>query len=218
MTESLGAAELLRMLQAAAMRLKEQNLALSALDSIIGDGDHGATMLRIADQFIAVSENHQADPQSIFRDAGWKILGVDGGASSSILGTFFLGMADAQSSKQPLDCRALAQTFEAGLAAICKHTSAKPGDKTLMDALAPAITALRLAADQGRSIGAALKEAACAARAGAQSTADLTARFGRAKFLGEKARGHQDPGATSVALLFESFSSAFIETKGQVNA
>ncbi len=218
MTETIGPLELERMLQRAAMRLKEQNVALSALDSVIGDGDHGTTMLRIADQFIAVSVNQHGNPQSIFRDAGWRILGVDGGASSSILGTFFLGMADAQASSQPLNCQALAAAFEAGLAAISKHTLAKPGDKTLMDALTPAITTLRLAADSGKDVSDAFREAACAARAGAKSTAGLTARFGRAKFLGEKTRGHQDPGATSVALLFEGFSTALFEMKGEVNA
>jgi dihydroxyacetone kinase-like protein len=197
------------MLQSAAARIKEQNVALSALDSAIGDGDHGATMLRIVDQLVAVAANQDADLQSIFRDAGWRILRADGGASSSILGMFFLGMAEAHSPGSSLDCPAFAMTFEAGLSAVSRHTFAKPGDKTLMDALTPAIAALRRSADADKSVGEALHEAASAARAGAESTISLTARFGRAKFLGEKTRGHQDPGATSVALLFEGFSGAF---------
>jgi dihydroxyacetone kinase-like protein len=218
MTETIGADELKQMLRSAAAHIKEQNLALSALDSAIGDGDHGATMVRIGDHLVAVSAGQNSDIQSIFRDTGWRILGADGGASSSILGMFFLGMTDAQIPGPSLDCQALATTFEAGLAAVSKHTAAKPGDKTLMDALAPAITTFRSAANAGKSVDEALRDAALAARAGAESTSGLIARFGRAKFLGEKTRGHQDPGANSVALLFEGFSGALPAMKGDANA
>jgi phosphoenolpyruvate---glycerone phosphotransferase subunit DhaL len=218
MTETIGTDELKRMLRSAAAQIKEQNLALSALDSAIGDGDHGATMVRICDHLVAVSADQNADIQGIFRDAGWRILGADGGASSSILGMFFLGMGDVPAPGPSLDCQGLATTFEAGLAAVSKHTAAKPGDKTLMDALTPAITSFRSAANAGKSVDQALRQAASSARAGAKSTTDLVARFGRAKFLGERTRGHQDPGANSVALLFEGFSTALPEMKGDANA
>jgi dihydroxyacetone kinase-like protein len=218
MTEAIGSGEWKRMLQGAAAQIREQNAALSALDSVSGDGDHGATMLRIVDQLVSVPLNETTAVNGFFRDAGWKILGTDGGASSSLLGMFFLGMADAPACSPSLDCNDLATAFEAGLAAVSKQTSAKPGDKTLMDALAPAVKALRMAADAGKTVDQALCDAASAARAGAESTRGLTARFGRAKFLGEKTRGHQDPGAASVALLFEGFSIALLEPKGEVNA
>ena len=211
MTGTIGQHELSQMFQRAAALIREHSTELSALDSASGDGDHGATMLRIADQLCVGASS--ADLRSTFHDAGWKILSVDGGASSSLFGTFFLGMADAPECGCALDSTALAATFEAGLAAVSKQTRAQPGDKTLMDALVPAIAALRAAADSRKSVVAAMHDAARAARSGAESTSGLTARFGRAKFLGEKTRGHQDPGAVSIALVFEGFSSALAETK-----
>jgi phosphoenolpyruvate---glycerone phosphotransferase subunit DhaL len=215
MTETVGQNEMARMFAVAAARIREQHAALSALDCATGDGDHGSTMLRVVEQLDhAVSPAEAADLKTILGDAGWRVLGVDGGASSSLLGTFFLGMADTPATGA-LDCPGLAATFEAGLAAVSKHTKAQPGDKTMMDALIPAIAALRAAANAGSSVSEAMSNAARAARAGAESTRDLTARYGRAKFLGEKTRGHQDPGATSVALLFEGFSTALTESKGE---
>jgi dihydroxyacetone kinase-like protein len=211
MTGTIGQHELSQMFRSAAARIRERHGELSVLDSVSGDGDHGTTMLRIVDQLdIAQSSS---EPKTILHDAGWKILNVDGGASSSLLGTFFLGMTEAPECNSPLDCPALAATFEAGLAAVSKQTRARPGDKTMMDALVPAIESLRAAVHAGKSVVEAMQDAAGAARAGAESTSGLTARFGRAKFLGEKTRGHQDPGAASIALLFEGFSMALAESK-----
>jgi dihydroxyacetone kinase-like protein len=212
MTGTIGQHELSQMFRSAAARIRDRHALLSVLDSASGDGDHGATMLRIVDQLdIAASS---AELKTMLHDAGWNILSVDGGASSSLYGTFFLGMADAPESEDALDCPALAATFEAGLAAVSKQTRARPGDKTLMDALVPAVQSLRAAVHSRKSVVGAMRDAAEAARAGAESTDSLTARFGRAKFLGEKTRGHQDPGAASMALLFEGFSIGLVESKG----
>jgi len=214
MTRTIGQHELSQIFQSAAARIRERHAVLSELDSASGDGDHGATMLRIADQLGgALPPGESAEPKAILHDAGWRILSVDGGASSSLYGTFFLGMAEAPECACPLDCPAMAAAFEAGLAGVSKQTRARPGDKTLMDALVPAIASLRAGADTGKSVGEAMQDAAEAARAGAESTSALTARFGRAKFLGEKTRGHQDPGALSMALLFEGFSIALTNKK-----
>ena len=155
------------------------------------------------------------DLKTCLSEAGWGVLGVDGGASSSLLGTWFSGMADAPACGASVSASDLASIFEAGLAAVRKQTKAQPGDKTLMDALVPAVTALRAAADGGKSVTEALQDAAFAARSGAEATRDLTARYGRAKFLGEKTRGHQDPGATSMSLLFEGFYNGLEESKGE---
>jgi dihydroxyacetone kinase-like protein len=228
MTQTIGQNEMAQMFAAAAARIREQHAALSALDCASGDGDHGSTMLRVVEQLDrAVAPGEAADLKTVLGDAGWRVLGVDGGASSSLLGTFFLGMGDflgtpdfperaAAPGGEALDCRGLAATFEAGVAAVSKQTKAQPGDKTMMDALIPAIAALRAAAEVGSSVSEAMRDAARAARAGAESTCDLTARYGRAKFLGEKTLGHQDPGATSIALLFEGFSSALLESQGEI--
>jgi len=203
-----------RMIARAAALVRAQHALLSALDCASGDGDHGATMLRAVDHLEkSVAGSASDDLKTCLLEAGWSVLNVDGGASSSLLGTFFLGMSEAPVFGAPIGAGEFAVIFEAGLAAVRKLTKAGPGDKTLMDALVPAVRALRAAADAGKTVAEALHDAAGAARSGAEATRSLTARYGRAKFLGEKTRGHQDPGATSVSLIFEGFSTGFEESQ-----
>src|SRR5689334_6843473 len=205
-----------RMIGGAAASIRAQHALLSELDRAVGDGDHGATMVRTVERLEkAFAPGGPEDLKTCLREAGWSVLGGDGGASSSLLGIFFGGMADAPECGAPADARDVAAIFEAGLAAVRKQTKAQPGDKTMMDALVPAVTALRAAADDDKSVVEALRDAASAARTGAELTRNFTARYGRAKFLGEKTRGHQDPGATSMSLLFEGFVSGLEESKGE---
>ena len=195
-----------RMIAGAVALIRAQHAMLSQLDSAAGDGDHGATMLRTVERLeTCFAAGGPEDLKTCLSEAGWSVLGVDGGASSSLLGTFFSGMAEAPACGVWISAGELAAIFEAGLAAVRKQTKAQPGDKTLMDALVPAVAALRAAADAGKGVSEALHDAAFAARAGAETTRNLIARYGRAKFLGEKTRGHLDPGATSMSLLFEGF-------------
>jgi dihydroxyacetone kinase-like protein len=216
MTERIDSRQFARMIAAAAARIREQHAELSRLDSTAGDGDHGSTMLRAVDSLEkAFAAGSSAGLQAELREAGWNVLGVDGGASSALLGTFFLGMSEAPAKGGSFDCQELGTAFEAGLEALRKQTKAQPGDKTMMDALVPAVSAFRTAADGGESALKALDDAARAARAGAESTANLIARYGRAKWLGEKTRGFQDPGATSIALLFEGFYTGLAGLKGE---
>ena len=216
MTETIGKNELARMFAGAAARIRSEHERLSELDSISGDGDHGATMLRAMSRLEEATMPERAgDLKTILREAGWSVLGVDGGASSSMLGVFFSGMSDAPIAYASLDCAGLTDAFEAGLKAAAKQTRAVPGDKTMMDALIPAVQALRWAADRGGCITEALEAAATAARAGAESTKNLTAHYGRAKHLGEKTLGYQDPGATSIALIFEGFCTGLAASKGE---
>lgn len=205
-----------RMIAGAAALIRAQHAMLSQLDCATGDGDHGATMLRAVERLeTCFAAGHPEDLKTRLSEAGWSVLGVDGGASSSLLGTFFSGMADAPACGAWISTSDLATIFEAGLAAVRKQTKAQPGDKTMMDALVPAVAALRAASDGGRSVTDALHDAALAARTGAETTRNLIARYGRAKFLGEKTRGHQDPGATSMCLLFEGFHNGLEESKGE---
>jgi dihydroxyacetone kinase-like protein len=195
-----------RMIAGAVALIRAQHAMLSQLDSAAGDGDHGTTMLRAVERLeTCFAAGGPEDLKTCLSEAGWSVLGVDGGASSSLLGTFFSGMAEAPACGVWISAGDLAAIFETGLAAVRKQTKAQPGDKTLMDALVPAVAALRAAADGGKSVTEAVSDAASAARAGAEATRNLIARYGRAKFLGEKTRGHQDPGATSMSLLFEGF-------------
>jgi dihydroxyacetone kinase-like protein len=216
MRDRIAKDDFTRMIACAAALIREQHAMLSQLDCASGDGDHGATMLRAVERLEACfAEGRAEDLETCLREAGWSVMGVDGGASSSLLGTFFSGMGDGPAGGAWIGISDLAAIFEAGLAAVGKQTKAQPGDKTMMDALVPAVAALRAAADGGKSITEALHDAASAARAGAEATRNLTARYGRAKFLGEKTRGHQDPGATSISLLFEGFHSGLEESKGE---
>ncbi|SRR5579864_8466315 len=209
MTNGISKDDFARMIAGAAAVIRAQHAMLSELDCAAGDGDHGATMLRAVDRLEkAFAPRGPGDLKTSLRDAGWSVLGVDGGASSSLLGVFFSGMADAAAND-------MTEMFEAGLAALRRQTKAQPGDKTMMDALVPAIQALRAAADSGKSVHEALSDAAAAARAGAEATRSFTARYGRAKFLGEKTLGHADPGAVSISLLFEGFYKGLSNWKGE---
>lgn len=197
----------------AAKQIREQSEMLSQLDCIGGDGDHGATMLRVMEKLeAAIDPESPRSTASLLKEAGWAIMGVDGGASSAILGTLIAGMGDVELG-EGIDCACLASSFDAGLRAVANRTKAKPGDKTMMDALVPAVEALQAAASAGKTIPCAMGEAAAAAQAGAESTKDLVARYGRAKYLGEKTLGHPDAGATSIALLFRGFSAALAPEK-----
>jgi dihydroxyacetone kinase-like protein len=205
--------ELRRMFAEAAKQIRQENAMLSQLDCIGGDGDHGTTMVRAMEQLEdAMNADSMKPLNGRLKDAGWSVLGVDGGASSAILGTFIAGMGDADIGLET-DCKHLAASFAAGLHAVQKQTKAMPGDKTMMDALVPAVQAFAAAANSGESIPHAMEYAAEAARKGAESTKDMIAKYGRAKFLGEKTRGSPDAGATSMALLFAGFSAALIQKK-----
>ena len=132
-------------------------------------------------------------------------MGVDGGATGPLLGSFLMGLGNGLGEQDAIDCPTLAAMFEAGLAGVRRQSKAQIGDKTMMDALLPAVDAIRQAADAGKSIKETLQKAAEAAENGAVSTKDFRAKFGRAKNLGDRTIGHQDPGATSMALIFQGF-------------
>ena len=216
MTDRLGRQDLSRMMATAAGKIREQQSRLSQLDCVAGDGDHGTTMLRIMDRLEAAFQPEStADLKTSFCDAGWNVMGCDGGASSSLLGAFFLGIGDAtEGGVSSWDCADFARALRSGLQAMESQTKARPGDKTLMDALAPAVEACVAEAHAGRELTEALLAAAQAASAGASATENQIAHYGRARLLGDKTKGHQDPGAASVALLFAGFAEAIAERKG----
>jgi dihydroxyacetone kinase-like protein len=206
MSHELTYPELAGVLQSGARRIRENCDLLSRLDSAIGDGDHGVTMQRTAEAMLqsvqACSSGSIAD---LLEQLGWNVLSIDGGSIGPLWGSFFLGMAEAAAGCPALGGSALAGAFEAGLAKMRAQTPAKPGDKTLLDALVPAVEALRRAADRGANLPEVLASAAEAAERGAQGTRELQARFGRARNLGPRTIGHVDPGATSIALLLAGF-------------
>lgn len=218
MRKQINSQGFLAMMQAAASLIREQQGRLAQLDSVAGDGDHGSTMIRIMSSLeAAFNSDAPIELRKCFCDAGWKVMNSDGGASSSLLGAFFLGVGEgAREQTWSWDCAELAGAFEAGLRALRAQTGAKIGDKTLMDALAPAIDAVRTAANAGQPLDDALHAAAEAAKTGAKATENMIAHYGRARLLGEKTLGHQDAAAASVALMFQGFSQAMTETKGNI--
>jgi dihydroxyacetone kinase-like protein len=209
MADTIGIEDIGRMIQAAADKIRANRDELSKMDSAIGDGDHGTTIARamgIAEKVIQESE--KADLKGLLKDVGWGVMGVDGGATGPLLGSFLMGLGKGLGEPQTIDCQTLAAMFEAGLAGVRRQSKAQVGDKTLMDALLPAVDAIRQAADEGQSIADALQKAATAAEKGAASTKEFKARYGRAKNLGDRTIGFQDPGATSMALIFQGFYEA----------
>jgi dihydroxyacetone kinase-like protein len=208
MSDVISITDLRCMFAEAARRIRREQQLLSQLDCIGGDGDHGTAMLRTMDMLeSAMTGDRHETLNARLKDAGWSVLSVDGGASSAILGTFIAGMGDAVMGPES-DCTHLAVSFAAGLRAVEKQTKARPGDKTMMDALVPAVQAFATAANSGESIAHAMEYASDAARKGADATKDMIAKYGRARYLGEKTLGSADAGATSIALLFRGFSAA----------
>jgi dihydroxyacetone kinase-like protein len=195
------------MLRGAAAKVTAQHEMLSRLDSATGDGDHGTTMRRaMATMEKAVADAEGKPLAAMLQDVSWALMGVDGGASGPLLGTFFLGMSKAVGEAENLDAAALAAAFDAALAAFQKQSRAQPGDKTMMDALVPGVATLKAALADGQPPAQAMSAAARAAVEGAAATKDMRAKFGRARNLGDRSIGSPDPGATSISLMFEGFA------------
>ena len=208
MSETLSYPQICQMLEAAAGRIRENHEMLSRLDSAVGDGDHGTTILRTMEAVTKAIANHPgADLKGLFAKIGWDVMDCDGGSTGPLLGSFFMGMGDAADGQTALDCAAMVAMFEGGIRKLAKQSRAAIGDKTMMDAFLPALAALQTAAPAG-DIRNALRQAAQASAQGAEETKNFRAKFGRARNLGDRVIGHPDPGAVSVSLIFQGFSEA----------
>ena len=206
MTDALDYKVMVKMLLGAAEQIKENHARLSELDSFGGDGDHGTTMLRAMENLEnSVGAAQTGQIKKLLSDVAWAVMGTDGGATGPLFGSFFLGMSNGAAEAETLDVAAVAEMFEAGLTCLCKQTKAQVGDKTVIDALAPAVKGARRAADEGLHISALLEQAADAASEGARATKNLEPRLGRAKHAVQQSLGHEDPGAVSVSLIFKGF-------------
>jgi dihydroxyacetone kinase-like protein len=214
MHQTIDREDFVRMIHAAALKINAEHEMLSRLDAATGDGDHGTTMKRaMANAEKAIAESPGAGLGDLLQNIAWAVMGTDGGATGPLFGTFFMGLSEGVALSTVLDAPAVAKAFEAGLAAIQKQTPAKLGDKTMLDALIPAVEALRAAAAREQDLAAVLTRGAEAAEKGAAATKDLRARHGRARNLGDRSIGSQDPGATSVGLMFRGFAEALAAKK-----
>jgi len=178
---------------------------LTDLDGPIGDHDHGINMNR---GFCAVAESladvGDASNESVLKNVGMTLIKTVGGASGPLYGTVFLRMATTTSGKALLTAQDVGEMLRAGRQGIVDRGKAEVGDATMLDAWDPAVAAYGESVNAGQDLPAALEVADKAAEQGAQSTVPLVARKGRASYLGERGIGHQDPGATSSAMLFHA--------------
>lgn len=196
-------------MQAAALLIAENADWLTQLDREIGDGDHGENMMR---GFKAIEKKLQADGAqpvdlaALFKLVGMTLLSSVGGAAGPLYGGFFLALGKASAGKEKLTKAEVGQILAEGLADIQRRGKAQAGDKTMVDALAPAVETFAGYTDG--DLTGALQAAAEQAHQSAQATIPLQARKGRASYLAERSIGHQDPGATSVWLLLQALASA----------
>lgn len=176
---------------------------LTRLDSEIGDADHGSNMARGLDAVVAKLGETPASAPELFKTVGMTLVSSVGGASGPLYGTLFLRMGPALSSDDA-DAAALGAALRAGVEGVVARGKAELGDKTMIDALLPALDAWNAAAGGGATPAEAARAAAEAAARGRDATEPLVARKGRASYLGERSAGHLDPGATSATLLLEA--------------
>ena len=183
---------------------------LTELDSAIGDADHGINMDRgFTAAKTELTRTVPADISAILQTVSTVLIRTVGGASGPLYGTFFLRAGTACTGKPRLEAGDVVGMFGAGIEGVGQRGKAGPGDKTMMDALFPALAAMRVGLDEGRDLAAILSEAVTAAEAGMLDTVPMQARKGRASYLGARSIGHQDPGATSAYLLLKTAASAF---------
>jgi phosphoenolpyruvate---glycerone phosphotransferase subunit DhaL len=196
-------AEFAAALETFADRIHAAREELTALDSAIGDADHGINMDR---GMTAVRGNlptlRDGQAGALFKQVGRTLISTVGGASGPLYGTFFLRFGTALGEAEDVAPADVARGLRAGLDGIIGLGKANLDDKTMVDAMTPAVEAIEAGAEA--DFGAALATAADAAAAGRDRITPLVARKGRASYLGERSAGHQDPGATSATILFEA--------------
>ena len=184
-----------------AQEMGEHRQELVRLDTAIGDGDHGTNMNRGMQKAIEKLDASQpADPGAVLKTVAMALVSTVGGAAGPLYGTLLLQMSTAMAGQADVDQAGFVAAWRKGLEGVKARGKADVGDKTMVDALAPAIDAL----EQGADLDAGLRAAVEGAEQGMHATTPLVARKGRASYLGERSAGHQDPGATSTYYLFKS--------------
>ena len=194
-------------LRAGAAKVKAGAGVLGELDSAIGDGDHGVAMTRAMEALEkGIDECGGETIKDLLKGVAWSVMSIDAGSTGPLMGSLLMGMVDSAGEAGEIDAPLLASMFEAGLVKLRSISKAEVGDKTMIDALVPAVEALKSAAGAGDGVGGALDKAAGAAETGAESTKEFQAKFGKARNLGERSIGYQDPGATSMAMFIRGLA------------
>jgi phosphoenolpyruvate---glycerone phosphotransferase subunit DhaL len=188
--------------------MAEHREELVMLDTAIGDGDHGTNMNRgMTKAMEKLEASEQADPGAVLKTVAMALVSSVGGAAGPLYGTLFLQMGNALAGQSEVDLAAYAAAWRKGLEGVQARGKAVAEDKTMVDALIPGVEALESASDLDSGLGAAAE----AAQGGMKATIPLIARKGRASYLGERSKDHQDPGATSTYYLFKSAAEALAD-------
>lgn len=208
MTVAVDQAGVRRWIELFAQAMAEHRQELIKLDTAIGDGDHGSNMDRGMQKAVEkLQAEPQPDPGAILKTVAMTLISTVGGAAGPLYGTLFLQLGGGLTDHPEGDIKAYAAAWRRALDGVQSRGKAQAGDKTMLDALIPAVEAL----EQASELDAGLHAAADAAREGMLATTPLVARKGRASYLAERSVGHQDPGATSTHYLFESAAEALAD-------
>ena len=202
---ALSRQDVLRWVEALHKVFAEHRQQLTDLDAAVGDGDLGISLDR---GFTAVqaglTANPPADIRAVFQNVAAVLIKTMGGSSGPLLGTFFLRAGAATADKSELAPADVVALFQAGVEGIQQRGKAALGDKTMLDALLPAVDAMRGALEAGSALADILERGAAAAEAGMRATISMVARKGRASYLGDRSVGHQDAGATASYLMLNA--------------
>jgi dihydroxyacetone kinase-like protein len=211
MADTVDVAALDKWIREFARLIADHKELLTELDSAIGDADHGINMHRGMTAVVTTLESESPGrPSELFKRTGMTLVSTVGGASGPLYGTAFLRMSATVGNAEELDGNDLAKLLRAALEGVVQRGMASPGDKTMLDALGPAVDALESAIADGQPLAEALDAAVRAAEEGRAKTIPMVARKGRASYLGERSAGHQDPGATSVTLLVAAAATSLV--------
>jgi len=203
----INAEQLRSMMLYVAEKIVESEEFLTDIDIKIGDGDHGIGMsLGFRGVLKELPKAELAGAESVFSETGMILLDTMGGASGVLFGTMFISGVVRREARPAIGAADFAEIFRKSLDAIKQRGKARVGDKTMIDALEPAVVALEGAADEGLPLPAALALAAKSAEAGVEYTKQCVAKFGRAKYFKDASIGLQDPGATSVWIIWRSMA------------
>lgn len=210
-TDGLGLA-IVERIQAA---MADHAAELTQLDAAIGDGDHGTNMNRGFTAALAkVQEQPDQSLAAVTKTVAMTLISTVGGAAGPLYGTAFLRASTALSANPAVGAADVAAAMQAALEGVQARGKATTGEKTMVDAIAPAVEALRAAAEAGTGAADALDQAADAARQGMEATIPMLATKGRASYLGERSIGHQDPGATSSYYILRTIADVVRERAG----
>jgi phosphoenolpyruvate---glycerone phosphotransferase subunit DhaL len=205
---SITAATVRQWLHAFAEEATERRAELTKLDTAIGDGDHGTNMDRGMRKAVEKLDAQEGDDiGALLKTVGMALVSTVGGAAGPLYGTLFLQLGTKAAGKEELDLAGWTEALDAAVTGVQARGKAEAGDKTMVDALLPALEALRAA--EGEELGEALRRSAAAAEEGMRATIPMEARKGRASYLGPRSVDHQDPGATSTHMLLDSAAKAF---------